>query len=158
MAKKPPLEVVRTVRQRALDDAARAMQTATRERQRAEDLAARAAHEESTARAAAESRRQSEESALAAAMSPRELAQLAAFELAERRKLELAAERTAAAAALEAKATEKENARRGDVVRSRTGLDVVEKVQDKWRADQRDAEQAAIDEAAEEAHAARRRR
>ncbi len=158
MAKKPPLEVVRTVRQRALDEAARAMQSATRDRMTAEELAARATAEEANARAAAWARRTAEETALAPAASPRELAQLAAFNLAEERRLQLAAERTTAATSLKAKAEAKENAQRTQVIASRTGLDVVEKVQAEWRALRDAAEQARVDEGAEEAHAGRRKK
>lgn len=158
MPRKPPLDVVRVVRERSVDEAAGALRKAADEKAEAKAIADRARREEQDERAAAEAKKAAESAALGASMSPRDLAQLAAFEHGASVRVERAAQRTAAAENREHASREEEDRKRDELVEARRSLDVVEKHQARWREAKVREDQAKIDEGAEESFAARRPR
>jgi hypothetical protein len=152
------LEAVRVVRANAVDDRAtnarKAAQASAEARARADqarELDLRARHEAARAQ-------DSERDALADGASPRDLAQLASFEVGvalERQRREartVQVEREANAC------TERERAARAELEAARAALEVVERHQEKARKAEERRAQDRVDEASEEAHAGRRGR
>jgi len=156
--KKPPLEAVRVVRARKVDHTAEAMRNAAVEAERARTEAERARESEKHAREEAERAERSERASLGERMSPRELAQLAAFEVGHQLENEKLAAKAAKAARDADAARAEELARRSKLAQARADLDAVEKHQSKWRTSEEKRAQEKTDEAAEESHAARRPR
>lgn len=153
--KKAPLEVVRVVRAHTVDDRARDLAEAKRDADRARAAADDA--KDCAARARDDLRAQTERETqeLSGGASARDFAQLAAFEVGAQQVIERADDRARAAERRADEATRLEGARRGALGEARAALDVVEKHQANARArDEREAA-ARLDEAAEDAFAAR---
>ena len=158
VSKKPPLEVVRVVRARAVDDAAEKLRVAAARADAARALAEQARLAEETQRRDAADAHAREAAAVAGALSPRALADLAAFEHAAARRTEQAA---AHASDAEDRALTIESAAdraRALTAEARHSLEGVEAHQARWRAAHDAAEQTRSDESAEESFAARLRR
>jgi hypothetical protein len=158
MARKPPLEVVVGVRSRAVDDAAETTRDAAAAAARARDDAERAREDERAVRDAASARTRAEQDALASSASPRDLAQLAAFAHGLATKVAHGAARTAEAERRATEAAAREAEERARLVTAKGSLEVVEKHRARTRAADDALDQQQLDEAAEEAHAARRGR
>ena len=157
MPRKPPLEVVRGVRSRAVDEAAAVAREAAAKATGARDVAERAKEHERSVRASASARTLAEQDALAPGASPRALAQLAAFEHGLETKIAREAAKAREAERRAAEASLEEDVRRQGLVTAKGALDVVEKHQARTRAQQDKHDQEKLDETAEESHAARRR-
>lgn len=159
MVRKLPLDVVRIVREQQVDAAATARREAAAATARAEG--------ELIARRGAEARRRDEAARTDAealsgfaqeGVSAADLAQHAAWRGAAAQRIEAAADASARAAGDLEEASRAEEQQREALVAARAELDAVERYRARV-ASQRDAEaQAKLDEAAEEAHAARARR
>lgn len=156
MGRKPPLDVVRVVRARALDDAkagalatAGAAQGARREAERAAAIeqAGRAREADAHAKELAERPER---------VSPRELAQLAAFELGAEARIDRLRASTRAASQQADDAGRADDEARALLVRAKGALEGVEGYQARARQAEEREEQARADEGAEEAFAARR--
>lgn len=158
MSRKPPLDVVRVVRERTLDGAKNDLRRAADRAAEAEAASQRARDEEDAKRADAAAQIESERRGLQASISSRDLVRLAAFEHGKQTEVARAAERSAVAQRRSAEANEERDRRRGDLVDARRALDVVEKHQARWSAAKDRSEQEKVDEAAEESFSARRPR
>lgn len=156
--RKPPLEVVRVVRSKAVDEAAASLRTAVEQANAARAAAIAAAERATRTRDGERSTRDAEADELGRGASARDFAQLAAFEVGAEQRIAEAEARARASAAVARESTSVEDRARGSLVEARTALDVVERHQRaaRTRAD-READ-ARQDEAAEEAFAARFRR
>lgn len=153
--RKPPLEVVRVVRAKAVEDAStslreaaeRARRTAEEARAAEERAAHTHAHEDAAVRA--------EGAELARGASARDFAQLAAFEVGAERRVAEATARAADRAAKARDAQKQEDRERAALTEARASLDVVERHQREAAEKQARQDDARVDEAAEEAFAAR---
>ena len=158
--KRPPLEAARVVRARKVDATVEEMRTAAAAAARAGENAERARAAEREARENAERAESEERVSLETQTqrSARDLAQLAAFEVGHALEHERLAARTAATARDAETARDQELSQRSKLGTARADLHAVEKHQAKWRANEEKRVQDKADEAAEESHAARRRR
>ncbi len=155
MSKRKPLEVVRVVRARAVDDAARTLREAEERAARAREVEEEARRREAEARAEARARTEQEVTVLSKGASARDFAQIAAFAVGNERAIERAREQSRAA---EAKSKETKSAAersRGTLIEAKTSLEVVEKHQASARKREDEAAAARLDEVAEDAFAAR---
>jgi hypothetical protein len=150
--RKAPLDVVRVVRARVVDDAARSLRDARDSRERAKSAAADAHNREEETRSEA-ARRVAEEKKQASSAS--DLAQLAAFEVGNAIAIERAAQEARAAAKRAEEAARLEEEKRASLVEAEASLSIVEKHQEKHRVREERARDARIDEVAEDAFAAR---
>jgi len=155
VSKRKPLEIVRVVRARAVDDAARALREAEARAARARESEQAAKQREVAVRDEARTRSDAELAELARGASPRDLAQLAAFHVGNEQAIGRA--RLEANAAERARREEAERAERERraLIEARTSLDVVEKHQRTVAKRDEDAAAARLEEVAEDAHAAR---
>lgn len=153
--RKPPLEVVRVVRSKAVDDASTSLREAAERARRAAEEARvaeeRAAHTRAHERAAVHA----EGAELSRGASARDFAQLAAFEVGAERRVADATARAAERAAVARDAHAHEDRARAELTEARASLDVVERHQRDAAQKQARQDDARVDEAAEEAFAAR---
>ena len=156
--KRPPLDAVRTVRARKVDAAALETRRAADVADRARAIEARAREAEEHGKAEAARLEADERQRISSTTSARELAQLGAFEVGNALTRERLEARTAAAARDTEAALDAERARRSTLATAEAELDAVKKHQEAWRKTEAAHAQEKADEAAEESHAARRRR
>jgi hypothetical protein len=156
--KRPPLEAARVLRSKKVEANAEAVRHAAEAAERGRGEATRAEEAEQSARRELERTEREERASLESTFDARDLAQLAAFEVGHALERDRLAARTAAAARDAEKASAEELARRSTLALARADLDAVEKHQARWRTSEEKRAQEKADEAAEESHAARRRR
>jgi hypothetical protein len=154
--RKPPLEVVRVVRARAVDDAAASLREAEIRAARAREQAEAARAREINVAEAARAAERQEAAELAKGATARDFAQLASFAHGNERAVDRAraartdADRTAASADQHAEGT------RSVLIGARTSLEVVDRHRERVRVQEERAAMERTDEAAEDAFAARR--
>lgn len=150
-----PLEVVRTVRDDAVEAARIGVRDAERLATTAREEAAQARAREQAVKAEVRARAEAESRALTTGASARDFAQLAAWEVAAQASVDRAVETRTTAERTARAADAKVDARRSELGQAKTALEIVERHQATIVARETARAAAAIDEAAEEAHAAR---
>jgi hypothetical protein len=155
VSKRKPLEIVRVVRARVVDDAARALRDAEATAARAREVEEQARKHEAETRDEARARTEQETNTLARGASARDFAQLAAFAVGNERAIERARAEAHAAELKTNEAKERAERSRGTLIEARSSLDIVEKHQAAVRKRDDEAAAARLDEVAEDAHAAR---
>lgn len=155
VSKRKPLEVVRIVRERSVDDAARALRDAEQKAARAREVEEEARRREAETREEARARTEQETATLSRGASARDFAQLAAFAVGNERAIERAREQAAVAESKSKEAKAATERSRGTLIEAKNALQIVEKHQETARKRDDTAAAARLDEVAEDAYAAR---
>jgi hypothetical protein len=157
--RKYPLDPLLELRERQVDDAARDLAKAVDARQKAENAkraaeTARETAEERAARAREEERQALERGELRAG----DLMRAQAWEVGVAKEHDQLSKQVAAATQGEANARAEENGKRGDLASRQADAEVVEKDKERFVAGEQKKQLAKEEEAAEEAHGAKRER